>query len=49
MEGQLTILMQAVQDGRGMPGPSQGSKLQPASPTGQGNTSAQGARNRPGS
>ena len=49
MEGQLTILMQAVQDGRGMSGPGQVSKVQPASPTGQGNTSAQGARNRPGS
>ena len=49
MEGQLTILMQAVQDGRGMSGPNQVSKLEPASPTGPGSTSAQALRNRPGS
>ena len=49
IEGQLTILMQTVQEGRSRSGHGEASEFQPAVPAGAGNASVQDARKRPGS
>ena len=48
IEGQLTILMQTVQEGRSRSERGEAPKLQPAVPAGAGNASVQDSRNRPG-
>lgn len=49
MEGQLTILTQAVQDGRSVPDRGEVPVLRPDAPPAPGNPSAQEPLNRPGS
>lgn len=49
MEGQLTILMQAVQDGRSVPDRGEVPVLPRGAATATGNPSAQDPANRPGS
>ncbi len=49
IEGQLTILMQTVQEGRSRSERGEVPEFQPALPVGAGNASVQDARKRPGS
>ena len=49
IEGQLTILMQTVQEGRSRSERGEVPEFQPALPAGAGNASVQDARKRPGS
>lgn len=49
MEGQLTILMQAVQDGRSVADRGEVPVLRRGAPTAPGNHPPQNSRNRPGS